>query len=53
MAAAIFTMLLSAKVAARLGKTLREKVFNRVLKYKICTLEDFKNEHGINCNYPF
>lgn len=29
------------------------EVFNRVLKYKICTLEDFKNEHGINCNYPF
>lgn len=29
------------------------KVFNRVLKYKIKTLEDFKKEHDIDANYPF
>ncbi len=41
MASAIFTMLLSAKVAARLGKTLREKVFNRVLKFSHEELNKF------------
>ena len=41
MFAAIFTMLLSAKVAAKLGKTLREKVFNKVLKFSHEELNKF------------
>ena len=39
--AAVFTMLLSAKVAAKLGRTLREKVFKRVLKFSHEELNKF------------
>ena len=41
MISAISIMLLSARVAARLGKTLREKVFKKVLKFSTGELNKF------------
>ena len=41
MASAITIMLLSARVAARLGKTLREKVFKKVLSFSTGELNGF------------
>ncbi len=41
MASAILIMLLSSKVAAKLGKTLREKVFKKVLSFSNKELNEF------------
>ena len=41
MSSAISIMLLSARVAAKLGKTLREKVFKKVLKFSTGELNKF------------
>ncbi len=41
MAAAVTIMLLSARVAAKLGKVLREKVFSKVLKFSTKEFREF------------
>ena len=41
MVSAILIMLLSSKVAAKLGKTLREKVFKKVLSFSNKELNEF------------
>ena len=41
MVSAVIIMLLSAKVAAKLGKTLREKVFKKVIKFSNKELSEF------------
>lgn len=41
MVSAVIIILLSAKVAARLGKTLREKVFKKVIKFSNKELSEF------------
>ena len=41
MVSAVMIILLSSRVAAKLGKTLREKVFNKVLKFSNKELSEF------------
>ena len=41
MVSAVMIMLLSSRVAAKLGKTLREKVFDKVLKFSNKELSEF------------
>ena len=50
MASAVSIMLLSSRVAARLGRTLRDKVFRKVLSYSIEEFRDFSTASLITRN---